>query len=250
VFPLVGAKLTSVNGKAVTVSLARAAAQTLAFLDDRTYPWNELMLRVADVNRNGVAGESMGVREIVPGAPSKSFVMMRLSDSTQGELMPAVCRQWSDEATRALGCWIQGLKADATGAVTNASDPIDYASCTFKPAEGRCSQNTATGFAAVEGIFSQSCGGAACHVDQMTPASGLDLSTGKAFTSLVGVASTEVPSMKRVAAGEPDQSYVMCKIEGTCAALVGERMPRGGTPLSDSEIAIIQGWITAGAPSQ
>jgi hypothetical protein len=206
------------------------------------------MVRVADVNRNGVLGAAMGVSLIAPGDPSKSFVMSRILTDTYGELMPVVCRAWSEAATRALGCWIKGLKVDASGTVTNGFDPIDYASCDFDPTgKGRCIEEAASGFAAVQAIFSKSCGGASCHVDQQSPAAGLDLSVGKSAASLVGVASS-VPSMPRVTPGKPDASYLVCKLDATCSARIGDRMPRGGPALSTADLTTIRAWIEGGAP--
>jgi hypothetical protein len=62
---------------------------------------------------------------------------------------------------------------------------------------------------------------------------------------LVNVPSTEVPSLMRIEPGNPDESYLVQKIEGT--ASVGGRMPLGGPELSDEAIAAIRQWITDGA---
>jgi hypothetical protein len=59
------------------------------------------------------------------------------------------------------------------------------------------------------------------------------------------VPSTEVPAILRVVPGNPDDSYLVQKIEGT--ASVGAQMPLGGPELSDDEIAAIRQWITDGA---
>ena len=76
--------------------------------------------------------------------------------------------------------------------------------------------------------------------------SGMDLSDADAsFTSLVGVASLEVPAVVRAAAGDPDNSYLIQKLEGTAA--VGQRMPFGGPFLPQTTIDGIRQWITDGA---
>ena len=62
---------------------------------------------------------------------------------------------------------------------------------------------------------------------------------------LVNVPSLEVPSMLRVEPGNPDDSYLIQKIEGTAA--VGGRMPLGGQALPPDTIAAIRQWITDGA---
>jgi hypothetical protein len=62
---------------------------------------------------------------------------------------------------------------------------------------------------------------------------------------LVNVPSTEVPSLLRVRPGDPDNSYLIQKLEGTAA--VGARMPLGGGALPAATIAAIRQWITDGA---
>lgn len=66
------------------------------------------------------------------------------------------------------------------------------------------------------------------------------------FAAIVGVASTEQPALMRVAAGNPDMSYLVHKVEGA-AGITGARMPLGGAPLDPALIANVRAWITAGA---
>lgn len=97
-----------------------------------------------------------------------------------------------------------------------------------------------------QNVFTPIC--AACHTGPTsgTLPAGMDLtSAATSFTSLVGVASIEVPSLERVTAGNPDASYIVQKIEGTAAS--GARMPFGQPPLSQSTIDAIRLWITNGA---
>ncbi len=63
--------------------------------------------------------------------------------------------------------------------------------------------------------------------------------------ALINVASLEVPALKRVLLGDPTNSYVVHKVEGTQTS--GVRMPAGGTPLTTQQIADIKAWIQAGA---
>ena len=65
------------------------------------------------------------------------------------------------------------------------------------------------------------------------------------FQNLVGVASIEVPTIPRVAPGDPDGSYLVQKLEGT--ASVGGQMPLGGTPLDQAVIDNVRTWILNGA---
>ena len=66
------------------------------------------------------------------------------------------------------------------------------------------------------------------------------------FAAIVSVPSTEVPSLFRIAPGDPDNSYIIQKLEGTQA--VGAQMPLGGPPLAQDTIDFVRQWITDGAP--
>lgn len=83
-----------------------------------------------------------------------------------------------------------------------------------------------------------------CHIGAGAP-HGLRLDAANSYALLVNVASDEVPSLKRVNPGNPDQSYIVQKIEGHAA--VGGRMPLGQAPLPQDRIDLIRSWITAGA---
>ena len=75
---------------------------------------------------------------------------------------------------------------------------------------------------------------------------GMDLtSAANSFASLVNVPSVEVPSLNRVTPGDPDNSYLVQKLEGTAA--VGSRMPIGGAALDQATIDMVRQWITEGA---
>jgi hypothetical protein len=235
----------------LTLDLSDALPEARAFLDDRDYPWRDSMVRVGDPNGNGVLGAQLGVSLITPGDPMRSFVVLRLVDESEGELMPRQCRAWDLQATRALGCWIEGLRPTVEGGpggVQNPFDPIDLDACAFDPGgRGRCTDAPSAGLAAAEQIFTRSCGGSACHVGEAAPALGLDLSTGRARASLVGVASVENPSELRVAPSAPDASWLLCKLDPSCVGRTGALMPAGGAPLAASDLQVIQSWITDGA---
>lgn len=88
-----------------------------------------------------------------------------------------------------------------------------------------------------------------CHAGAAAP-QGLDLSQGKSYGNLVNVPSNEVPSFLRVAPGDPNNSYLIQKLEGTAA--VGAQMPDGcpvSRPCLDADtIGVIRQWIQNGAP--
>jgi hypothetical protein len=96
-------------------------------------------------------------------------------------------------------------------------------------------------------ILSQRCAG--CHngTTRFLPAL-MNLTEGNAYASLVGVASVEQPGLQRVAPGDPENSYLIHKVEGR-SGITGQRMPLAGTPLTDGQILVIRRWIELGAPN-
>ncbi len=91
-------------------------------------------------------------------------------------------------------------------------------------------------------VFTPIC--TACHAGGAAP-QGLRLDAANSFALLVGVPSRESPGTMRVSPGQPDNSYIIQKLEGH--ASVGARMPLGGPYLDDATIAIIREWIANGA---
>ena len=92
-------------------------------------------------------------------------------------------------------------------------------------------------------VFTPIC--TACHIGATAP-QGLRLDAANSYAMLVNVASEEVPTLMRVNPGNPDESYLVHKIEGTAA--VGARMPLGGPALPQDRIDLIRQWIASGAP--
>jgi hypothetical protein len=91
-------------------------------------------------------------------------------------------------------------------------------------------------------VFTPTCASAACH-DAVAPAGGMDLSSEAAsFMNLVNVDSVGQPGTIRVVPGQPNNSFLIQRIDGT----VAPRMPLGGS-LTPEVIANIALWITNGA---
>jgi len=86
-----------------------------------------------------------------------------------------------------------------------------------------------------------------CHTSVgRAPSAGLDMS-GNAFSALVNVASRNKAGATLVIPGDPDNSYLIQKLEGK-SDIVGLRMPRNGPPyLTDGQVQIIRRWILLGA---
>ncbi len=89
-----------------------------------------------------------------------------------------------------------------------------------------------------------------CHTTVgRNPSGGLNLVSGVSYANLVRVASTGKPGAVRVIPGDPDNSYIVHKLEGS-ADIVGVRMPRGNGPyLTDGQMLVIKRWIANGAPN-
>ena len=100
-------------------------------------------------------------------------------------------------------------------------------------------------------LFTPTCSTSGCHTGPAGPnlPGGQDLTSEQAsFDSLVGVASVQVPSILRVAGGDPDNSYLIQKLEGLAAE--GSRMPLGGPFLPQSDIDVIRAWVASVPPPQ
>ncbi len=87
-----------------------------------------------------------------------------------------------------------------------------------------------------------------CHTNVgRTPSSGLLLVDGQSFQSLVGQASRGKAGAVFVVPGDPDNSYLIQKLEGS-STIAGARMPRNAGPfLTAGQISIIRRWIQLGA---
>jgi methionine-rich copper-binding protein CopC len=87
-----------------------------------------------------------------------------------------------------------------------------------------------------------------CHIGASAP-EGLQLDAAHSYNLLVGVPSAEEPNLLRVKTGDPDNSYMVRKIEGPSAGIIGGQMPLGEPPLPQATINAIRQWVTNGAPN-
>jgi len=87
-----------------------------------------------------------------------------------------------------------------------------------------------------------------CHTDVgRNPSGGQNLRHEVAYANLVNVPARGKPGAIRIIPGDPENSYVIQKLEGA-SGIVGERMPRTGGPyLTPGQIQIIKRWIELGA---
>jgi hypothetical protein len=105
---------------------------------------------------------------------------------------------------------------------------------------------TATFTRVQNGIFTPTCAALGCH-DLLGRRQNLVLAAGSAYGQIVGVPSEQMPALRRIAAGDPANSYLYRKITG--AGITGDRMPQGQAPLTDAQINLIRDWIRRGAPN-
>lgn len=103
-------------------------------------------------------------------------------------------------------------------------------------------------------ISTDSAGRAACTNCHTTaggrvPPVGMDLGSPNAHAQIVNVAAIGKPGAIRVIPGDPENSYLIHKLEGR-TSIAGLRMPRSGPPyLTDGQIRVIKRWIELGAPN-
>ena len=114
----------------VNVSVASLPMPTRAFFVTPYTPGLNAQVFLGDPNRNGVFGADLGGAVIRPGAPSKSFLVLRILGKVQPQ-MPLANNDLSPAQIYALQCWIAQMAADGS----NADGPIDYTKCpaTFPP---------------------------------------------------------------------------------------------------------------------
>lgn len=87
-----------------------------------------------------------------------------------------------------------------------------------------------------------------CHTNVgRTPAGNLNLVDGASYAALVGRPSALKPGETFVIPGDPDNSYLVKKLEGA-AGINGLRMPRNNGPfLTQGQMLVIRRWIAQGA---
>jgi hypothetical protein len=96
----------------------------------------------------------------------------------------------------------------------------------------------------IQPIFNANC---SCHISGMS--GGLSLAEGQSYANLVGVPSSQVPSLNRVEPGDPDNSYLYMKHSGA-PGISGGRMPLNNPTFFDANPDLLElerQWILGGA---
>jgi Bacterial Ig-like domain len=162
--------------------------------------------------------------------------------SSQHKLFAPLLAGVAAVAASLVGCAGNGAGLNSDG------QPIGSSGSSGSGSSGSGSTGTGTVTADFESIqenvFTPIC--SPCHSGASAP-QGLMLDAAHSYNLLVGVPSNEVPSLDRVKAGDPSQSYIIIKLTNG-AGIVGNQMPLGEKPLPAATIAAISQWITNGAP--
>lgn len=205
-----------------------------------------LGLRLDDANSYatlvGVASvEVPSMRRAEPGSPDNSYLVRKLEGTmTVGDRMPLGDPPLSQATIDTIRAWIGSLPTQpasntpANPAPAPAPTPTPPPSGTIEPSWRWIQDN----------VFTPIC--TACHIGTGAP-EGLRLDEQFSYQLLVGKPSQQIPSLLRVAPGDPDNSYLIQKLNGTAAD--GSRMPLGGSPLPQATMDAIRQWITNGAPA-
>ena len=136
--------------------------------------------------------------------------------------------------------YIMDLNANALDGDNDTSAGGDY-SATFTVASAGAGMQP-TWRSIQDNIFTPIC--TVCHTGNGAPEN-LQLNEANSYAMLVNVTSSQEPSFMRVAPGDPNNSYLIQKLEGSAAS--GSRMPQGGPFLTQPAIDIVRQWISDGA---
>ena len=99
-------------------------------------------------------------------------------------------------------------------------------------------------------VFTPSCSQSACH--GASAGGDLDLtSAATSYSELVNVGAFQTNAAARgkilVIPGDPDNSFLIQKLDGTLESDEGEVMPRATSGLSRAKIDLVRQWISDGA---
>jgi methionine-rich copper-binding protein CopC len=135
------------------------------------------------------------------------------------------------------------LAAAAAGCAGNGNG-LDANGSPITPGSGGSTPLTADFQSIQDNVFTPIC--TTCHIGAGAP-QGLQLDADHSYALLVSVPSNEQPAVLRVAPGDPANSYIIRKLQGS-AGISGGQMPLNGPPyLPQATIDVIKQWITAGA---
>ena len=246
------------------VSATLAANCAPCHTSDPGYPSADPMMELGDADAaydvlvDHPAAETGGALDRVdPGDSENSYIIHKLRGTHSevggsGERMPQGGPYLDDATIDAIAGWIDagaseevtsGDDDDATGDDDDATGDDDDSA-----GDDDDSATSPTFSDVYSTIISQECG---CHSGS-SHSTGFffDGSAATGYGNLVGVDSFENPGMNRIEPGDPDDSYLVNKIQGTAGAVGGSnpsQMPLGGPFLSQTQIDLVRAWVAGGA---
>lgn len=234
--------ITTMNGSAVAPPVTTTAAGVAATTVDA-----QASNATVHVNSTGVDdGNEAHVHKAAAGATNATALFALTKDTTApghwaAELQAITAADRTD--FNANGWYVDiHTPANPAGAIRGQISPTTAPPAPPAPP----SPPAATLTQLQSSVFSPRC--SSCHNGQGNSLPGsMNLSSASAtFASLVGVPSVEQATVVRVAANNPDASYLVRKIEGA-PSITGQRMPQGGPFLDQATIDQVRSWISAGA---
>lgn len=208
----------------------------------------------------GVASiQAPSLTQVIPGDADNSYLLAKIIDTHKdlggnGGAMPpgGTVDEFVIEGTR---IWINNgaeracndgsTPVPTTPTATPTAEPTPEITPTPDPEATPEPTAAPYTYEQVQWVWNNSCGG--CHLDEGN-AGNLNLS-GDSHGKIVGVASTQVPSLNLIEPWKPAESYLWLKLTDAHSAAggTGGYMPSTGL-LDDDTLAGIEGWILAGAP--
>ncbi|MCC7538193.1 MAG: fibronectin type III domain-containing protein [Deltaproteobacteria bacterium] len=151
------------------------------------------------------------------------------------------------------------MRAPSCLAAAAATSCLAIAACSTERAP--LSDDPRPTWETIESGFAVGCGGDSCHVRTPgagPPAAQLDLSPGIAYRQLLGPSCIGLPSGQDfrdepspllVARGDPDASYLVCKLDPDCSDIAPgtTHMPPVAGVTDPAMLARVRAWITDGA---
>lgn len=233
--------------------------------------------------------DAAGLQRVTPFEPDNSFLLVKLTGPAPGEgarmpqgmsPLPAsdieMIRAWIAEGAPRGGTPVPSASPSATPTDSARPTPSLTATITATASDTGTPTRTVTGTPPPSAtpsatpsaspsatplpwltriqttIFDPSCATQFCH-DAETASADLVLTAAQSYANLVGVTPdnrvARDKGLLRVVPDEPAMSFLIVKVTQPGVG-EGGRMPLGGVPLSAEQIALLTGWIEAGAPAE
>jgi methionine-rich copper-binding protein CopC len=143
------------------------------------------------------------------------------------------------------GTWTAMLLLGCAAGCAGNGDGLNSNGEPLTPGGGTSATVTADFQSIQDNVFTPIC--SKCHIGASAP-EGLQLDAAHSYNLLVGVPSTEQPSVLRVDPGSPANSYMIRKIMDT-PGISGAQMPFMEQPLVSATQTAMAQWVTNGAPN-